>query len=175
MEFSAAIAKPTYNWARPRFNGLWNISYPSVLSSSPALWAIPTEVELDDMEASCPPDAYNTQNDDRLDFRFSAAAVAIQFLQSIPPSTRFCVRKIILKEDRKSSAYSECHGRGLISFCIENPLLRVERRVNIWRTVFVPRLRSARFERAWIYRDDPEDFESLHEKSSWDAVVDLSR
>ncbi|KAK1497100.1 hypothetical protein CTAM01_08112 [Colletotrichum tamarilloi] len=69
-------------------------------------------------------------------YRFSAAASAIRYLKSIPAAMRAQVRKIVLVEDYRSVAHPESHARGLIPFCRENPLLRVERRVNLWRNLF---------------------------------------
>ncbi|KAM7197403.1 hypothetical protein V8F33_005624 [Rhypophila sp. PSN 637] len=69
-------------------------------------------------------------------YRFSAAAAAIRFLESLDPSTRAYLRPILLDEDRQSVAHPERHGQGLEHFCRDNPLLRVERRVNMWTTLF---------------------------------------
>ncbi|KAH6973007.1 hypothetical protein BKA56DRAFT_593146 [Ilyonectria sp. MPI-CAGE-AT-0026] len=73
---------------------------------------------------------------DGLQYRYSAAAVAIRFLDSIPASIRLKIRNIVLHEDRRAIAFPESHARGLIPFCQENPLLRIERRVDLWRTIF---------------------------------------
>ncbi|KAM7186204.1 hypothetical protein V8F33_011970 [Rhypophila sp. PSN 637] len=64
----------------------------------------------------------------RLKYRFSAAAAAIKFLGSLKPSSRAHLRCVLLDEDRESVAHPERHGRGLVRFCEENPLLRIERR-----------------------------------------------
>jgi hypothetical protein len=69
-------------------------------------------------------------------YRFSAAALAIRFLSRLPVSLRMHLRKIRLHEDRVSVAYPETHAQGLIKFCIENPKLHIERRVDMWRNVF---------------------------------------
>ena len=45
------------------------------------------------------------------------------------------IRKIVLHEDRRSVAHPGCHALGLIPFCVQNPQLCVERRVNIWRAL----------------------------------------
>jgi hypothetical protein len=69
-------------------------------------------------------------------YRFSAASAAIRFLSSMPIETRMQMRNIILDENHPSVAHSQCHAHGLIVFCFENPQLRVEHRVNLWRSVF---------------------------------------
>ncbi|KAL6406788.1 hypothetical protein AUP68_09594 [Ilyonectria robusta] len=73
---------------------------------------------------------------DGLQYRYSAAAVAICFLDSLPASMRPGIRNIVLHEDRRAIAFPESHARGLIPFCKENRLLRIERRVDLWRTIF---------------------------------------
>ncbi|MCJ1330406.1 hypothetical protein MMC10_007089 [Thelotrema lepadinum] len=72
----------------------------------------------------------------RVRYRWSAATVAISFLKSISPTTRVQIRSILLDEDHESVAYPETHGLGLISFCLENSRLHVERRLSLWRNVF---------------------------------------
>jgi hypothetical protein len=69
-------------------------------------------------------------------FRFSASSVAIQYLNALPVTDRNRFRNIILLEDRVAVAWPECHAQGLIPFCQANPLLHIERRVSLWRTVF---------------------------------------
>ena len=71
----------------------------------------------------------------RVKFRFSAAAIAIQYLKSLPSSTRLQIRKILLNEDYQSVAHAQCHALGLVPFCLENSSLRIERRLSLWRTV----------------------------------------
>lgn len=66
---------------------------------------------------------------------FSAAAVAIRFLNRLPESQRLYLRNIVVDENRISVGFPECHALGLIPFCRENPRLRVRRSVNIWRTI----------------------------------------
>ncbi|KAF2650640.1 hypothetical protein K491DRAFT_577557, partial [Lophiostoma macrostomum CBS 122681] len=168
VEFSTAITEPI-GYLCERHS---EISYPGVLSSSTEPWAIPTDKELDCLEAICPPSAWLTQTDHRLDFRFSAAAVAIRFLESMTTCTRLHIRKIVLREDRKSSAFPACHGEGLIPFCIENPRLRVERRVDMWRAIFPPPLRL--LERIWKLRDDPDEIDGVHELPIGDSVMHIS-
>ncbi|KAI1750320.1 hypothetical protein F4782DRAFT_532640 [Xylaria castorea] len=56
---------------------------------------------------------------------FTAVAVAIMFLHGIPLSTRKYKRKVVIYEDCVSIAYLECHAKGLILFCVENPFLHI--------------------------------------------------
>lgn len=71
----------------------------------------------------------------RMRFFLSAASIAIHFLESNPAQRRN-IRKIVLDETRPCGTYPECHGLGLIKFCKENPMLRVERRANLWRNIW---------------------------------------
>lgn len=113
-----------------------------VVSWSVEKWAIPFE---DDIQGLGYP-LYESgsfvrfikRNGDRTKFRFSAAAAAIHFLQYLPATMRAKMRNIVLDEDHEAVAKPQCHALGLIPFCLENPLLRVERRVSLWNNVFLP-------------------------------------
>ena len=112
-------------------------------------WRIPAKDELDHLLASIPDmrrgeetwsqtfTSWEFWESDWERFRFSAAAAAIRFLNSLPASQRQNLRKLMIHEDRPSVAYPECHVRGLAPFCVENPALRVERRVGLWQNLFL--------------------------------------
>jgi hypothetical protein len=74
-------------------------------------------------------------SDNRGKYRFSAASVAIKFLSSIPSKLRLHLRHIRLLENNVCVAFPESHAQGLISYCVENPKLHIERRVNVWKTI----------------------------------------
>ena len=67
-----------------------------------------------------------------IQWRFSAAAAATQFLESASQSIRLGVRKVVLHENKRSVANSECHVLGLVPFCSQNPHLQIQRRLNVW-------------------------------------------
>ena len=102
-------------------------------------WLIPSEEKLAELEEGIyyQPDEGPTERDfwERIKYRYSAAAAAISFLKSISPQTRLQLRKVLIHEDKEAVAYPECHALGLIPYCLENPHLRIERRLNIWRNV----------------------------------------
>ncbi|OIW27072.1 hypothetical protein CONLIGDRAFT_495180 [Coniochaeta ligniaria NRRL 30616] len=108
------------------------------------LWKIPTASELDalaDQVSEVDEDVWKRETYQSRDkgwgkCRFSAAAAAIHFLSSNPRIRRH-IHNIILHEDRESVARPECHAQGLITFCRENPHLRVERRVSLWKNLFL--------------------------------------
>lgn len=75
------------------------------------------------------------ESDNRGKYRFSAASVAIKFLSSLTSKMRLHLRHIRLLENNVCVAFPESHAQGLISFCIENPKLYVERRVSLWKAI----------------------------------------
>ncbi|KAF4468516.1 hypothetical protein FALBO_4597 [Fusarium albosuccineum] len=70
-------------------------------------------------------------------FCFSAAAVAIRFLDRLPKHQRLHIRNIVINEDRTAVGFPQGHILGLIPFCKENPRLRLQQRVNLWRTILL--------------------------------------
>jgi hypothetical protein len=89
----------------------------------------------------------STGNRYREKLYFSAAAVAIGFLKQLPKHRCLQIRNIIINEDRLAVGCPEGHVLGLIPFCRENPRLRVEQRVNLWRNPLlrmeIPRIGGA--------------------------------
>ncbi|KAF5681256.1 hypothetical protein FHETE_45 [Fusarium heterosporum] len=63
--------------------------------------------------------------------RFSAAAVAIRFLATLPHHQRVHIHNIILDENYPAVNNASLHAFGLVPFLKENPLLRVQRHVNV--------------------------------------------
>jgi hypothetical protein len=68
-------------------------------------------------------------------YTISAAALAIQFLSSLPSAARKTIRRIELLEGQAAVAYAESHVQGLVSFCQENPHLRIRRVADLWKCV----------------------------------------
>ncbi|KAI0183873.1 hypothetical protein EV127DRAFT_376045 [Xylaria flabelliformis] len=102
-------------------------------------WTIPTENETTNTIRKFNKKRWgNRQTEIGKMYPFSAASVAIKFLHHTPISTRKYLRKIVILEDRASVAFPECHAKGLIPFCVENPFLHVERRLDLWRTILCP-------------------------------------
>ncbi|EXF75107.1 hypothetical protein CFIO01_06717 [Colletotrichum fioriniae PJ7] len=106
-------------------------------------WTIPTDDVLNRLKECVKPDVAwrllcAETGRDRSNHRFSAAAVAVHFLQSIPEELRRQLRSIILDEDREAMVNPQCHALDLVPFCKQNPHLRIERRVNLWRNALQP-------------------------------------
>ncbi|VUC32042.1 unnamed protein product [Clonostachys rosea] len=137
----------------------WNLE--SILSMDVDPWRIPTESEVENLVAilfKAKEEARGKKYTEGLDYlyawhpdhgkyRFSAASAAIYFLRSIPDQRRH-MRNMVICEDRRSVAYPEWHGRGLVPFCQENPALRITRRVSLWGNIF----RHDMDERHWQYQ-----------------------
>ncbi|KAL8690126.1 MAG: hypothetical protein Q9218_004358 [Villophora microphyllina] len=109
----------------------------TLLWSGPEPWTIPSDEELARADEILGPPPWTCSLSKRVRWRFSAAAAAIHFFKSASRSTRLGTRNIVLHEDRQCVAYPECHISGLISLCLQNPQLHIERRINIWRNVLV--------------------------------------
>ena len=95
-------------------------------------WKVPTELELDQMEQACPA-VRRIKTGMRPKRCFSAAALAVHFLKSLPESMQCTVAKVYLDEVNMAAAFPECHAKALIPFCVQNPKLRIERHVNLWQ------------------------------------------
>ena len=102
----------------------------------PNPWILPDTGVLEELTSWSEPKRRPPRYLDHLKYSYSAASVAIRFLDSVPVKTRTQIRNIVLKEDYESVARPASHGRGLISFCLENPRLRIQRFVSLWSNVF---------------------------------------
>lgn len=100
-------------------------------------WLIVDHAELERLSDMLPSFLETERPYENTCYDYSAAAVALQFLASSTKIIRSSVRKIILEENGVSVAQPECHGRGFIPICRENTSLRIERRVSLWKTVFL--------------------------------------
>ncbi|KAL8993394.1 MAG: hypothetical protein Q9169_006384 [Polycauliona sp. 2 TL-2023] len=137
-------------------------------SKDPRGWAR-EDLELDAAGGPSPPLRVGDEPWDRVRWRFSAAAAAIEFFKSVSQDTCLGIHKIVLHEDRPSVAHPECHARGLIPFCRQNPQLHIERRVNIWRVLFVRENFGSERSRNFIHeRTERLDMMSQDEAAKWD-------
>ena len=113
-----------------------------VLQWRPDSWSIPTNDDLEAVAEFLPHDD-DSDPFDMVHIRggrrsyFSAAAVAIQFLSRLSESARSHLRQVTILEDEQSDPESSSHARGLLPFCISNTQLKIERRVDIWRTSLI--------------------------------------
>jgi len=98
------------------------------------LWSIPTNGDFMHTVSISGFPTENTDYPNTIRYPFSAAAIAIRFLNFLPQGLRKQIQRLRLVENRTSIAHPECHMRGLIPFCIDMPKLRIERRVSIWKT-----------------------------------------
>lgn len=112
------------------------------ITTRPNPWAIPSDEEVSLLEMHRHGECGTDKEDEQFHMkyarhRFSAAAVAINFLQSTSPLMLLQVRSILLCEDRVSVAFPECHGMGLLKLCQNYPQLHIERRVYVWRNLLL--------------------------------------
>jgi hypothetical protein len=143
-----------------------------VIAQHQAPWNVPTEedvaamheaVEPIPIEATWPFFRGGYWDEER--YRFSAAAMAIAFLNSLPEEMRLELRELILNEDRVAVAWPECHAQGLIPFCQENPRLRIKRIVSLWKAL-LPRASLRSFSLAMRTPADIFRYGYDHVKSS---------
>jgi hypothetical protein len=124
-------------------------------------YRLPSKSELSSIEAGLNPfETYRFQFDnDPTDFLwfFSAASLAIRFLETLHENQQKHLRKIILDEDDKAIYNPETHARGLVKFCQDNLKLQIERRVGLWHHVFPSRW-GADLHTSW-WRDSAFAFE----------------
>ncbi|KAJ3540952.1 hypothetical protein NM208_g4830 [Fusarium decemcellulare] len=67
--------------------------------------------------------------------RFSAAAIAIRFLEQLPIKQRLQIQKISLYENLPTVGTPAAHAQGFAPFFKENQKLRIERRVSVLRCI----------------------------------------
>ncbi|KAF2866674.1 hypothetical protein BDV95DRAFT_504370, partial [Massariosphaeria phaeospora] len=102
----------------------------------PPPWFIPTQAELDKLEALLRP-KFRIPLSEYKDVKwwFSATAVAIDFLQKLTVRQRSQLRRIVIKETHKAVSAPQCHSRGLIPYCVDNPRLRIEVQIGLWTNI----------------------------------------
>ncbi|KAK4164621.1 hypothetical protein QBC43DRAFT_317256 [Cladorrhinum sp. PSN259] len=175
--------KELYCWAD-------NPNLSALLQFQDRPWAIPTKSELSQLEinqvtrmmalekipiphaddgSASPTEHGSIWRRARAKLRFSAASVAIRFLNSLSPEKRLWIRNVVVLEDASSVPYPECHALGLIPFCQENPKLRIDRRVNLWRNIL---LDAKDWFRGGIFRSWRDDLPAVvEERAGWWAPM----
>jgi hypothetical protein len=134
---------PTQSW------GFSESKYGDVLSLWSEPWTRPTIDHVEKLKTALPlwpgvdrgysidagyllnPEKYF----DHQKYRLSAAAVAINYLSSLPAIRCSELRCMTLHEDPTSISWPESHAKGLILFCQQNLQLKIERKLSLWRTV----------------------------------------
>ncbi|KAF2122907.1 hypothetical protein BDV96DRAFT_639462 [Lophiotrema nucula] len=106
---------------------------------TPVPYLVPNDEELEKMQAHFrqplieelekEAEEWNTS------FFFSGATAAIHFLGRLAETSRLSVRRVVIREDRKTYTFAETHGQGLLPFLCENPCLRIERRLDLPRAI----------------------------------------
>ncbi|KAJ3530883.1 hypothetical protein NM208_g9123 [Fusarium decemcellulare] len=167
VEFGEVVDKALPGWLDshssdeffdPPFD-LWAIpSLSEVAAVGHQLQALSFWNRLDSWHHTEQHDAAGTGNRCREKLYFSAAAIAIRFLNLLPQHQRLHVRNIIINEDRLAVGHPEGHALGLIPFCRENPRLKVERRVNLWRNLLLRTAVLGPCDAIYLVEGDPSHY-----------------
>ena len=62
----------------------------------------------------------------------SAASQSIHFLEMLQQGQRSRLRRLVIREDRRSCALPRCHAHGLIPYLRELPRLRIDHQIDMW-------------------------------------------
>ena len=65
-------------------------------------------------------------------YAYSAASQAVRFLSYIPDTSRGHLRRITLQEEKAAILNPASHAQGLVSFCRDNPRLKIQCCVKLW-------------------------------------------
>jgi hypothetical protein len=122
--------------ARGGFNGYNGDEALKLVGTCTQPWLIPSATELEEMVNTAQAELRLPCYSPTTRYTCSAASSAIRFLRSISRTTRAAIRNIQVLEDRECVASPECHGRGFVPFCQENPKLRLTHTVNLWKNAF---------------------------------------
>ena len=79
---------------------------------------------------------------DGMTMKHSAAASAVSVLEALSNDNLFQLRNVSLCEDQLSIVNAAAHPQGLIPFCLENPQMRIERIVDLWKACISPDMPS---------------------------------
>ncbi|KAF2438899.1 hypothetical protein P171DRAFT_504383 [Karstenula rhodostoma CBS 690.94] len=120
-----------------------------VIEWNPQPWDISDPADLDEMDKLMYQPEWNIDITQRVcpktQYYYSGTASAIRFLKGIRPETRLSIRKIEIDERHLSVGKMDSHAHGLIPYCRENPKLKVEIRIDIWRVVMLKGLSPGRW------------------------------
>lgn len=118
----------------------WRMDLKALIKVAPKPWAVTSREETYKLGLIAHWDPLGPEGDFLRDHgrvpSYSAASAAIRFLKSLDKATRAHIRRIDLLEDYQSAADPASHAIGLIPFLQENLNLRIDRIVNLWRSVF---------------------------------------
>jgi hypothetical protein len=118
-------------------HGFDRANFMEVINQNPCPWTVyGTDEAMRFVRLVGPPDdSMSDEKTKRKDgplFRYSAASLAIRFLQSLHSDSQSQFRTITLLEDKASINNPPSHVQGLIPFCRRNPRLHIERALNLW-------------------------------------------
>ncbi|KAI4629354.1 uncharacterized protein J4E87_003618 [Alternaria ethzedia] len=143
----------------------------SLLAGTPDPWMIPNPAEIASLKEQCISSSSSKSDspiyeDGPIKRYFSAAALAIQFLNGLDPSVLSAVRKIVLDEAHASIAYSECHGLGLVSILQQYPRISIRRQVDTKTMAITSKIGQPYFEQL---------VDQYHDGQVWDIDGEIER
>ncbi len=124
----------------------------SLLARIPNPWIIPDEYDIASLKEQCflwssmissPPPSDRSGPIKRY---FSAAALAIHFLNGLSSNVLSSIRHVVLDEVHTSVAYPECHVLGLASMMQQHPRISISRQVDTRITAITGKLGHPYFE-----------------------------
>lgn len=106
-------------------------------------WKTPTAAQINEMRelvtvlklsryVSWIPDQGPPGEGKELRYYGSAASQSIHFLEMLPQGQRSRLRRLVIREDRRSCALPRCHAHGLIPYLHELPRLRIDHHIDLW-------------------------------------------
>ncbi|KAI4650284.1 uncharacterized protein J4E79_009552 [Alternaria viburni] len=143
LEESVARPRPTALWPQPWIpaDGQQLLE---LAKADPKPWQILSRAERDKLAAAAHAEPKLPHYKSRTKYTYSAASLALRFLQALSPSDLAAVRQVKLLETRETVGFPECHARGFIPICQQCPQIRIHRFASLWKSVFsVPLLQKA--------------------------------
>lgn len=128
--------------ARPRWIPSNSRHMSELINASPVLWHIPSRAERNELAAVAKVGPSYPFYKQRTKYTYSAASLALRFLQSLPDTALAAIRSIRLLESHETVAHPECHGRGFIKICQQYPSICIQRFASLWKAVFDVELES---------------------------------
>lgn len=130
-------------WEYKQLREVWEANATEIIDARPRPWAFQLKAAAVGLSRDVLLRPWYLADDVRYNpgqvpkLRFSAAALAIRFLDSYWRE-RHHVRNIILHEDQAAINHPPAHVQGLIPYFLENPRLRIERVVDLWNAGIYP-------------------------------------
>jgi len=141
-DFDATVVEEGHQARRPRWIPSDIRQMSELIHASPVPWHIPSRAERNELAAVAKVEPRYPFYKQRTKHTYSAASLALRFLQSLSDTALVAIRSIHLLESHETVAHPECHGRGFIKICQQYPNIRIQRFASLWKAVFDVELES---------------------------------